>query len=558
MKAYNLSAMMHRRGHEVLFYGTPGSIPECSRLITTVNKNTWDTIYGNHKPSDFYAFDQTDAVYLEFYKYTKAALLANVRPWQDLVLCPWGWGHKPAVDDVPTFIIESGIGYPVTFSQYRVFESYAWMNMFWGKEGKWGGDTWYDTVIPNYVDPEMFEVKDRSKKGDYFLYFGRLNADKGIGIAIDITREIGAKLVICGQGDPKPWLAMGDHVSYHEPVGMLGRKEILANAKALFAPTRYFEPWGGVVVEAQISGTPVITTDWGGFVENVLHGITGYRCRTYDQFLWAAKHVTELDSEDCYLYARDNFTMERVAPMYEEYFQSVLDIKKTGWYERHPDRLHLDAYKKTTPSSPFISTMNPIPQKSVWESAQEWESNWWGNEENGRWEGERVKQTTYARLMGIPEDFDMGTASIVDIGAGPMSMLLRVKTSGYKTAVDPLKVPIWVEARYIKNSIVFKNAPAETWRGSLKHDEAWLYNVLQHVEDPIKVLETAKESADTIRLFEWRVGLSEGHLHMITEQMIRDAFPADKWMFLIYNVGDLWTADGLLTGPYIAIQAVRR
>jgi hypothetical protein len=128
--------------------------------------------------------------------------------------------------------------------------------------------------------------------------------------------------------------------------------------------------------------------------------------------------------------------------------------------------------------------------------------------------GEELKQVEYGRLMGMElktEDggqwrkyYDAQGRSIIDVGGGPVSMLLKVMNwSGRLSVVDPGIYPDWVRTRYDCASIDYYVEPAETFQTDYIYDEALSYNVLQHVSDPLAVVRTMQRSARLIRFFDW-------------------------------------------------------
>ena len=358
-KVLKFCKMMHKRGHTVYHYGHKDSVVECTEHIPVTFNEDLEIAYGSYDwRKGFFKHNTADHAHQIFNK--RAIVEVGKRKIKnDFILCFWGYAHAPIFKAHPELIpVEPGIGCTnEPCCPQNIYESYSVMNQVYGMHKR--SPHWYDAVIPNYFDPEDFEFNPTPK--DYFLFVGRIINSKGIGIAVELTKRIGAKLLVAGQGDLASIIGeIPDHVTVVGYVEPEERKELMKNAKALLAPTHFNEPFGGVMVEALYCGTPVITSDWGGFAENNLHGVTGYRCRTMEQFEWAAKNIDSIDRYSCYEWADKNFSLDRVSLMYEEYFSTLLKVHDTsgGFYAKNEGRENLDWMVKYYPKS--IALTSPL------------------------------------------------------------------------------------------------------------------------------------------------------------------------------------------------------
>jgi hypothetical protein len=278
--------MLRAVGYEVIHYGVEGAESGATEQVDVLTQGVWRALGGEEPGAKQIGEGKADAgslLYWEFNRCLVPLLRARAVPG-DVICCPFGTAHLEAMRHFPdVFVLETGIGYPVTFAQHRVFESLAWLHYHLGKQGQRDGvpsglGSDYDFVIPNYFDPS--EWKLGTGAGGYLCYFGRLNWDKGLPIVLEIAKaRPDLKVILCGQGDPTPWLTE-PNIEARPPIHGAGRDELLGNALAVLCPSRYVEPFGGVAIEANLCGTPVLASDFGAFTETVHPGWNGYRCRT--------------------------------------------------------------------------------------------------------------------------------------------------------------------------------------------------------------------------------------------------------------------------------------
>ena len=342
-KAYKFCKMMTERGHTVIHYGVEGSNPVCTENVVVVSNEIYNKVYGEHDyHSKFFRYDLNDECYQTFFR--NAVNEINSRKGEfDIVLPFWGAGVRPICDALdPHFvIIEPGIGYGEgSWCEFRVFESYGIYQAYCGTSAITNCHmNNYEVVIPNYFDKEDFtyngDAKSRLLDDPYFLFVGRVYDGKGVNIAIQVCERLGVKLKVAGQLSDEyrdyPWPANVEFVGH---VDKDQRNELMRNAIASFLPSQYLEPFGGVQIENLLCGTPTITSDWGAFAENNINGVTGYRCRTFEDYINAALNCLEgkIRYEDCYNKGKE-FILENIAPRYEKFFTDVYNLYfHNGWY----------------------------------------------------------------------------------------------------------------------------------------------------------------------------------------------------------------------------------
>lgn len=194
-----------------------------------------------------------------------------------------------------------------------------------------------------------------------------------------------------------------------------------------------------------------------------------------------------------------------------------------------------------------------------WQQAQEAERRWWTGEENQRQRlADRVEDAPwYAGVLNINTDGCEGV-SVLDIGGGPMPLGVALGMMIKRLDVlDPCDYSalghLEKETGFVQNRFV---EPAEYFRvEDGAYDEAWGYNVLQHVIDPEAVIATAKKAAHTVRWLDWvNTPIHTIHPHSITASWLRAQFGLG-WRIT-------FDTEGTITRPewshrFIAIVAER-
>lgn len=190
------------------------------------------------------------------------------------------------------------------------------------------------TVVHHGLDAKRYQWSDRAEA--YVCFVGRLAREKGPVTAIEAAARAGVPIRLAGsvhppdrayaQAEVLPRLERPG-VDWLGPIGMDRKVPLLRRARALLAPIEWNEPFGLILIEALLSGCPVVAFGRGSVPELVEHGVTGYIAASEDEMVELIRPggpVDALDRRRIREIAVRRFDRARMVADYERVYQAAV------------------------------------------------------------------------------------------------------------------------------------------------------------------------------------------------------------------------------------------
>ncbi len=171
--------------------------------------------------------------------------------------------------------------------------------------------------VYNGLDPA--DHRYRATKGEYDLFLGRLHQSKGYQWAIAGCRAAERKLVVAGGWRP----SLSRWIRFVGTVDGAAKAEWLAGARLLWMPALWDEPFGLTLIEALLSGTPVLGTRRGALPEVLSDDVAEFG-DTLEELTARLPAMAAKDPAACRARAERYFTHLRMAEEYVRLYRGWL------------------------------------------------------------------------------------------------------------------------------------------------------------------------------------------------------------------------------------------
>jgi glycosyltransferase involved in cell wall biosynthesis len=194
------------------------------------------------------------------------------------------------------------------------------------------GVTVVGTVLHG-IDTDRFAFQQ--SPDDYLLFLGRFTPGKGVLQAIEVAKRLNMRLILAAAEDAyyrdvvKPHVD-GTQIVYFGEADHAAKVRLYGGARTLLYPVQAREPFGLVLAEAMVCGTPVAALDRGAVREVVDDGVTGLVFDDLEQMIEGLPNVLALDRQRVRDRAIVRFGAARMVEEYIAVYRQIVEAQRVA------------------------------------------------------------------------------------------------------------------------------------------------------------------------------------------------------------------------------------